>query len=149
MFFGLGDSSFIENVCFVYIRRWVQHVCVCVVVYSMSGMLLVCWALGINTVGHGGKGYIDKARQGSEGSDNPPRRASESSAAAGLRWRLGSLAPVQLYRLGELVVQLHFGLLKSDNAVEWEPVSAETASTETDAEKCLRTLKRQRLKLPH
>lgn len=62
-----------------------QHVCVCVVVYSMSGMLLVCWALGINTVGHGGKGYIDKARQGSEGSDNPPRRASESSAAAGLR----------------------------------------------------------------
>lgn len=44
-----------------------------VVVYSMSGMLLVCRALGINTVGHGKGIYIDKARQGSEGNDNPPK----------------------------------------------------------------------------
>lgn len=39
--------------------------------------------LGINTVGHGKRGYIDKARQGSEGSDDP-RRSSKSSATARL-----------------------------------------------------------------
>lgn len=71
-----------------------------------------------------GKGiYIDKARQGSEGT-TPSHRSSASSAAAGLRWRLGSLLAVQLYRLRELVVKLHFGLLKTDKIVDGEPVSA-------------------------
>lgn len=36
----------------------------------MRGMLPGWWALGHNTVGHGGRGYIDKARQGIEG--DPP-----------------------------------------------------------------------------
>lgn len=52
------------------------------------------------------------------------RWSSESSAAAGLCWRLGSLIPVQLYRLRELVVQLHFGLLNSNNIVKWVSGSA-------------------------
>lgn len=57
------------------------------------------------------EGYIDKARQGSDGGDDP-RGSSVSSAAAGLCRRLGSFVPVQFDGLGELVVQLHFGLLK-------------------------------------
>lgn len=103
-----------------------QHVgvCVCVaVVYSTCGILFVCWASGFNTWDWG---YIDKARQGGEGggggnSDPPPSLPSRkdtqaSSAAAGLcRW-LGSFVPVQLYGLGELVVKLHLGLLKSDES---------------------------------
>lgn len=48
-----------------------MSVCSSSILMSMSGRLLVCWALGINTVGHG-KGDNDKARQGNEGSDSPP-----------------------------------------------------------------------------
>lgn len=58
---------------------------VCVVVFSMSGMLLVCWALGLTQWASWEREYIDKARQGSEGSDNAPVESSASSAAAGLR----------------------------------------------------------------
>lgn len=45
-------------------------------------------------------------------------RSSESSAAAGLCWRLGSLVSVQFNWLRELVVQLHLGLLKSNKVTE-------------------------------
>lgn len=49
---------------------------------------------------------------------SPPKKDSEaSSAAAGLRRRLGSLIPVQFYRLGELVVKLHLGLLESNQSL--------------------------------
>lgn len=48
-----------------------------------------------------------------------PCRSSESSAATGLRWRLGSLVPVQLDWLRELVVQLHLSLLENTRR-RWE-----------------------------
>lgn len=47
-----------------------MSVCV-VVVYSMSGMLLVYWASGINTVGHG-KRVLGIYRQGKTGLCPPP-----------------------------------------------------------------------------
>lgn len=47
---------------------------VCVVVYSHEwDAACMLGAGGLNTVGHGKWGNIDKARQGCEGSDDPRR----------------------------------------------------------------------------
>lgn len=52
VFFGLGDWYYRKCVLYTYGGGCSMFVCV-VVVYSTSGILFVCWALGINTVGHG------------------------------------------------------------------------------------------------
>lgn len=109
---------------------------VCVVVYSMSGMLLVCWALGINTVGHGEKGYIDKARQGSEGSDNPPEEPQSPQqlqvSADGLaRSLLSSFIGSGNLSYNSTSVSWNQTIQLSES-----PALPFPASTETDAEKC-------------
>lgn len=52
VFFGLGNLDFYRK-CVLCIHKEVSAACLCILVFSIGGMLLVCWAIGNNIVSHG------------------------------------------------------------------------------------------------